>query len=177
MTLNAAQRDMITYRRELVAQYRAKGMYTREIAKALAARKDDPIEVSHVTIASDIKAIKKQWQKNADTFIGEHIARELAELEEAKREARQKGDLDTWARLLSLEMKLLGTDAPQKFEDWTGQDWREYAQQHGYTEADVIAEAQRIIAASASGAFVDSAGSDSQIATSESAEFASVDSQ
>lgn len=158
MSLNTAQRDMVIRRRELVGQLRARGMTVREIAAALAAQKD-PIEVSHVTIASDLKALKKQWAANAERFIGEHVARQLAELEEAKREARQSKNLDTWARLLALEMKLLGTDAPQKFEDWTGQDWREYAKQYGYTETEVIAEAERIIAASARGEFVDSAGS------------------
>ena len=156
MSLNTSQRDIIVKRRELVGQLRAKGMTVREIAAALAASKDR-IEVSHVTIASDLKALKKQWAANAEAYIGEHIARELAELAEAKREARQQGNLDTWARLLALEMKLLGTDAPQKFEDWTGQDWREYAKQHGYTESEVIAEAERIIAASAGGATVDQA--------------------
>lgn len=159
MSLNTSQRDIITKRRELVGQLRAKGMTVREIAAALAASKEH-IEVSHVTIASDLKALKKQWAANAEAFIGEHIARELAELEEAKREARQQGNLDTWARLLALEMKLLGTDAPQKFEDWTGQDWREYAREHGYTEAEVIAEAERIISASAGGASVDQAAGD-----------------
>lgn len=159
MELNRAHNDKVRIRRELVGQLRAKGMTVREIATALASAKE-PISVSHVTIASDLKALKKQWAAHAEAFIGEHIARELAELEEAKREARQQGNLDTWARLLSLEMKLLGTDAPQKFEDWTGQDWREYARQNGYTESEVIAEAERIIAASASGEFVDTAGSD-----------------
>lgn len=165
MELNRAHNDKVRIRRELVGQLRAKGMTVREIAAALAASKEH-IEVSHVTIASDLKALKKQWAANAEAYIGEHIARQLAELEEAKREARQKNDLDVWARLFALEMKLLGTDAPQKFEDWTGRDWREYASEHGYTEAEVIAEAERIIAASARGNFVDSAGSHTEQADS-----------
>lgn len=169
MSLNTSQRDMVIRRRELVGQLRAKGMTVREIAAALAAAKD-PIEVSHVTIASDLKALKRQWAEHAEAFIGEHIARELAELQEAKREARQQGNLDTWARLLGLEMKLLGTDAPQKFEDWTGQDWREYAREHGYTESEVIAEAERIISASAGGASVDQAASDYAEVTEQPAE-------
>jgi DNA-binding transcriptional MerR regulator len=165
---------MVKMRRELVGQLRAKGMTTREIATALAQRKD-PIEVTHVTIASDLKALKKQWAANAEAFIGEHIARELAEIEEAKREARQAGNLETWARLLALEMKLLGTDAPQKTEDWTNKDWREYARQHGYSEGEVIAEAQRIIAASSRGEFVDQAGSDPEASDADPAESESMD--
>ncbi len=170
MALNGSRNDTVYMRRELVGQLRAKGMTVREIARALANR-SDPIEVSHVTVANDLKVIKRQGQANAESFIGEHIARQLAELEEAKREARQAGNLDTWARLFALEMKLLGTDAPQKFEDWTGQDWREYAREHGYTEAEVIAEAERIIAASAGGASVDqAAGNTAEGASSDPAD-------
>lgn len=146
MALNGSKKDTIEKRRELVGQLRARGMTVREIAKALAARKEDAFDVSHVTIAADLKALKKIWQANAQVAISEHVEREFAELQEAKREARQNNDLDAWARLFALEMKLLGTDAPQKYEDWTGQDWREYAKQHNIDEADVIAQAERIAA-------------------------------
>lgn len=157
MTINRVPNNVITARREIVGQLCAKGMTTREIAAALAARKDMPFNVSHVTISKDIIVIKKQWRANAEAAISEHIERQLAELEEAKREARQQGNLEVWARLFALEMKLLGTDAPQKFEDWTEQNWQEYARQHGLSETEVIAEAESIIAASARGKFVDTA--------------------
>lgn len=145
MTINRVKCDLVKRRRELVGQLRARGMTTREIAEALAHLKD-PINVSHVTIAADLNVIRKIWQDNAQVAISEHVEREFAELQEAKREARQNNDLDAWARLFALEMKLLGTDAPQKYEDWTGQDWREYAKQHNIDEADVIAQAERIAA-------------------------------
>jgi DNA-binding transcriptional MerR regulator len=160
MSLNTSRKDEIQRRRESVGQLRAKGMTIREIAAQLPLLKKpiinrDGTPFTHVTVALDLKAIKKIWQANAQIAISEHIERQLAELQEAKREARQQGNIDTWARLFALEMKLLGTDAPQKFEDWTGQDWRDYARQHGYTESEVIAEAERIISASARGEFVD----------------------
>lgn len=170
MPINTSRTDAVHMRRELVGQFRAKGMTTREIVKALASLKD-PINVSHVTVSTDIKAVVKIWQANAQVAISEHIERELAELAEAKREARQQNNLDTWARLLALEMKLLGTDAPQKIEDWTGRNWRDAAQREGHDANELFAamvEAARAriaarvgVGASGGGSVADGAGGDS----------------
>ena len=159
--LNSADRkEIIGRRREQVGQLRAKGMTIREIEKMLPLlvppivdEKGEPW--SRSTIHKDLVALLKEWNASAQAYIGEHIARQLAELTEAKREARQQKDLQAWARFMALEMKLLGTAAPEKSEDWSGRDWQEYVQQVAretgrdieQVKRDVIDEAQRLLAA------------------------------
>lgn len=119
--LNAGKKAQIDYRRERVAQLSAQGMTTREIAVSLS-KSDPPIvaddgsALSHVTIAADLKAIKKLWRKASVSAIDEHIARQLAEIQEAKRDARRADDLSNWTRLETLEIELLGTKASAKIE-------------------------------------------------------------
>lgn len=112
-------------RREKVGKLYARGMTTRDIAIELS-QLPEPIlnngqPFSHVTIASDVNAIRRQWRKNAESELNEHIARQFGEIQEAKRVAWENNDLKTFAQLIAIEIKLLGTDTPQKLE-LTGKD-------------------------------------------------------
>lgn len=146
---NRDRKEIISRRQEAVGKLRAKALSIREIEQALPGLQivdENGKPWSRATIHKDLKALLEQWRASAQVSISEHVSRQFAELQAAKHDARERDDLKTWAQLFSLEMKLLGTDAPQKFEDWTDKDWREYASAHGLSEADVIAEAERIIA-------------------------------
>lgn len=142
-------KEIVARRQEAVGELKAKGLTIREILVGLEEQgvvAPDGQPWTRSTIHRDLQHLLKVWREQAQAHIGEHVARQLAELTEAKREAWRQKDLTNWARLFALEMKLLGTDAPQKFEDWTDRDWREYASANGLTEAEVVAEAERLIA-------------------------------
>jgi hypothetical protein len=108
MALNASQDAIIAERRERVAHLRLRGFSQREIVVALGD------QWSLGTINSDIKALEAAWRKEAKRAIDHHKARELAELQEAKRQAWHDNDLPSLLRAVSLEMDLLGTEAPKR---------------------------------------------------------------
>ena len=108
MALNNSEKEAIAKRREKVSELRAEYKTLRQIA--------DVLGVSHVTIASDCKFNLREWHKRAEAKTGEHIARQLSEIEEAKRLARKDKNPDAIIRALALEVKLLGTASPDKVE-------------------------------------------------------------
>ncbi len=162
---NKIQEDRALLRREYVARFRIAGMTYREIAVELSKLtppilNDETGKPYHYSqIKRDMDVIAKEWKANAQESISIHIAQQLADIREGKRLALSRFDLPTFARFIGLEMQLLGTDAPQKHEDWTDRNWREYAEENGLSETDIIAEAERI-ASDYSRANVSPAGSD-----------------
>jgi hypothetical protein len=148
-------------RREAVARLRAQGLTLREIAAQLPLQ-DPPIlhkdgtPFTHVTVLNDLIELRKQWSKAADAQIQDHVAEQLATLNEVERQAWARNDLDVVLKAVGLKMKLLGTDAPAKIDDWSQKDWREYAKSAGLNEEEVVAEAKRILATRTSGRSVDS---------------------
>ena len=117
---NRAGKDAIQFRREVVAELRLRGLSMREIAKALAERgiinPVDGTPYSQQTIKNDIDALRKEWKDRAIKDITEHMARQLAEIEQVRRKAWADDDLTTVLKALELEMKLLGTAAPDRVE-------------------------------------------------------------
>ncbi len=162
---NKIQEDRALLRREYVARFRIAGMTYREIAVELSKLtppilNDETGKPYHYSqIKRDMDVITKEWKSNAQESVSIHIAQQLADIREGKRLALSKFDLPSFARFIGLEMQLLGTDAPQKHEDWTDRSWREYAEENGLSETDIIAEAERI-ASDYSRANVSPAGSD-----------------
>lgn len=143
---------VVMSRRANVAKLRARGLSLRAISAELA--KLDPKDInpdtnepwSIVTIKEDVDLIKQEWREQALLDIGEHISRQFAEIQEAKRACWIEKDLTNLAKYVGLEMKLLGTEAPAKIDDWTNKDWQEYARANGLNFEDVMAEAEAILA-------------------------------
>jgi len=121
MTLNTSNKDLIVRRREAVGAMRLKGLSQREIVKGLPKYEppivgDDGAAFSLATVNSDLKALKNEWRKNAEAAIGEHMAAQLAALDQVERRGWSDGDMLIVLRAIALKMKLIGTDAPQKIE-------------------------------------------------------------
>jgi len=113
---------VIAARRQRVASLRLRGLHSREIQIALT----DPARGmlnpetgkpwSLRTINYDLAALQKQWLATAARDIAEHQARQLAELEEHRRSAWSQKELAEVRLGLALEMKLLGTPEPERYE-------------------------------------------------------------
>jgi len=114
---NRAKNDIVLARRELVARLRIQGLTVREIAAAVfdeGFTNKDGYALSHVTIASDLNTMRREWSKNAAVTTEQHRARQLAELQEVKRQAWDDEDGALTLRAIEAEMKLTGTMAAQK---------------------------------------------------------------
>lgn len=72
--------------------------------------------VTKSTISRDWNQIKEEWRERAIEDIDEHFARQLAQIRDMYQEARLRMDLSEARQLTALEMKLLGTARPEKFE-------------------------------------------------------------
>jgi len=124
MALNTAHDAIEAKRLELVAALRLRGRTQREIQQALAGQMLNPATnepYSLGTINADIKRLEKQWRKAAADTIGEHKARQLAEISEVKRQAWNDKDTGAVLRALDLEANILGTKAAVR-QEVSGQD-------------------------------------------------------
>lgn len=116
--VNTADETIIAQRRELVARARLRGASQREIVEGLKRigfinpRTGEPWCLA--TINSDIKAIQADWRKEARQSIDKHKARQMAELQEARRQAWHDNDIGSVLRAIGQEMALLGTETPKK---------------------------------------------------------------
>ena len=120
MALNGSNGDIQSIRRELVAKLRLRGLSMREIAAAVAQsgvinnQTGEPF--THVTIKNDLDYLLSEWRDNAAGDTSNHRARQLAEIQQIKREAATNHDLRIWLAGLKQEADLLGTAAPQRRE-------------------------------------------------------------
>lgn len=118
MTLNNANDSIIIQRREMVAQLLLRKLTQREIALELARKgivnPADGQPFSAATINQDVKALKKQWREAAALAVEEWQAQLLAELEELKRAAYAKGQLNTVRAIIADQRTMMGTDAPSR---------------------------------------------------------------
>lgn len=124
MALTKANDNIIALRRERVSQLVIRQLTVREIAEALArGDKDGNNRIvnpktgepySHVTIISDIEALKKEWHESRNVNTDEHINRQFAELSEVKRAGWAGKDPELVRKTLRDEMDLLGTKKPQE---------------------------------------------------------------
>jgi DNA-binding CsgD family transcriptional regulator len=121
MPRNSSRQDAIIKRRENVARLRLRGLSQREICKALMElpepiRNDKGEAFDVATINRDLKALEAEWRARAAEAIDQRKARQLAEIDEAKRKAWSAGDLQALARFIKLESDNFGTQAPSKVE-------------------------------------------------------------
>lgn len=118
--VNTAAEAIIAHRRELVARARLRGATQREIVEGLALANclnpDTNEPWSLGTINSDLKALQAEWRRESKKAVDHHKARQLAELNEAKRQAWHDNDLQSVLRAIGQEMDLLGTEAPKVTE-------------------------------------------------------------
>lgn len=154
---DARQRQAQARRREKVAALYHAGYKQEEIA--------DQLKIAQSTVSQDLSYLRQKWTAQATAIIGDWIGRELA-YAVAQRDAvlaqwckdsnpRHAQVVLAWSKRIA---DLLGLDAPDKVEDWTSKDWREYAQANGLNEADAIAEAEAIIREAKAGTVVLPAG-------------------
>jgi hypothetical protein len=112
-------RAVIAARRRRVAALKLRGLRSREIQAKLAEDMLNPetgAPWSLRTIGYDITALRKQWEKDAAKDIAEHKARELAELGEHRKSAWVEKELGEVRLGLAREMRLLGTQEPERRE-------------------------------------------------------------
>ena len=113
---------MIAARRRMVAGFKLRGLRSREIQVALADSMKGMLNPetgepwSLRTVNYDIAALLKQWEEESARDIREHKARELAELGEHRKSAWAERELGEVRLGLALEMKLLGTQEPERKE-------------------------------------------------------------
>jgi len=108
---------VIDRRRAAVASMLARKMTERQIQDALAKEPNfwNPTTEkpwSLGTIHHDCRAVIEAWRESAQEEIGTRIARELAELDEVKRQGWKEKDLNAILRAIGMEMDLLGTKKP-----------------------------------------------------------------
>jgi hypothetical protein len=68
------------------------------------------------TVFRDCHALQQQWLEQTKEVVGEHRARQLAELAEVKREAWSTKQLKPVLDALRQESKILGLDMPERHE-------------------------------------------------------------
>jgi hypothetical protein len=141
MPLNTANLELIALRREAVSELRRKRMTQRQIVKALPQYippivGPDGKPFSLGTINSDLKALQREWRKNAEKATADHVADQYESLEALERRCWADGDMAGVARAIALKMKLTGTEAPTKIEI----DWREEARRQGYDADQLYAD-------------------------------------
>ena len=117
-----SQQGVIVARRQRVAALKLRGLPSREIQVELADSEEGLVNPetgeawSYRTIGYDLAALQKQWEREAARDIREHKARELAELGEHRKSAWEEGELGEVRLGLALEMRLLGTQEPERKE-------------------------------------------------------------
>jgi len=134
--MNNSHAAEVMRRRENVARLRLRGFTQREIMALLAKLPDGPITASLGTVNGDLKVLMAGWRVRAAELIDERKARQLAEIDEARRRAWADGDLMALARFIDLETKIFGTAAPTRVEVY---DARKEAAQYG-VDLDSLAD-------------------------------------
>lgn len=145
-----SDRARIAYRRRQVESLSNQGLGLYEISDRLLAEgvvnpdTDEPYSIA--TISRDLHENQRQWMAEAVKERGQHKARQLAELREARRKAWQDGDMAEVRLNLQTEIKLLGTDAPLRLE----LDWQQEAREAGLDPAVVFEQYVQAAAAAIS---------------------------
>ena len=117
--LNAKKPLRIDRRRSIVSQLlgRNPNLSQREICDLLAEKYVNPDTTnpwSLGTVNGDVQALRARWRAEADANSEEVFARQLAEIREHRRTAWIDKNLSEVRQSLALEVRLTGTEAPQK---------------------------------------------------------------
>jgi hypothetical protein len=125
MALNNNNKTIIEERKALVASLRLKGLSQREIVSNLTIQKKlnpktgNPWSLG--IINKDIADIEARWRESCSKDIGEHKARQLAEINEVKKHAWKATEFAVVLKAIDQESHLLGTRAAIK-QELTGKD-------------------------------------------------------
>jgi len=129
MTPKSGPKEARAQRADRIAYWRLRGLSIREITKKLAEEgitRPNGAPWSHMTVKKDLDKLETQWQERAARTTATHKANQIAEIREARRvawarvKATKEGDLYSHEdigeirRLLELEAKILGTNAPEQ---------------------------------------------------------------
>lgn len=115
--MKTQHQDTVAMRRRRVSTLRLKGLTHEEIWSALSNPGSPTYLVNpstkkpynRATITRDIQVMREEALEAAQEATQQHLARQLAELQEVKRTAWAKEKLHEVLRAIELEMKLLGT--------------------------------------------------------------------
>ena len=142
--MNGSHQSTVDQRRTLVARSVLRGMTQREIVESLARQvtNGDGNPWSLATVNRDIKAIRKDWRKEARRDYDVHVARMLAEYRELRREGWRTKDYDLVLKACDRECKLLGLDKP----DLLVVSWRQEAEEAGLDAGHIF---ERLVAEAA----------------------------
>ena len=142
--MNNSHQSVADQRRTIVARLVLRGMTQREIVESLARQltNGDGNPWSLATVNRDIKAIRKDWRKEARRDYDIHVAHMLAEYREVRRQAWVNKDYDLVLKVCDRECKLLGLDKP----DLLVVSWRQEAEEAGLDAGDVF---ERLVATAA----------------------------
>lgn len=125
----ASNAHELELRRQYVNELYLQGKYQADIAALVASRFG--YEVTQQTISNDLRAVKEQWMRRSTALINEHIAEELAKIDQLEREyqamfekskgknGRRLGDVKYKMRVewcIDRRCQLLGVDAPKRTE-------------------------------------------------------------
>jgi hypothetical protein len=141
---------MVERRRELAARLRLRHLSYSEISEELA-KMDPPcinpltlLPWSDYTISDDVRETEKLWREDAIADISDLKAKMKAELDEVKRTAWRRGNMDIVLKALRQEAELFGLYAPIKVD--MADEIRKIARESGLDEDDAVQEALRILA-------------------------------
>lgn len=122
----------IDKRREVVADFRAKGYTVRQIHAMLELRgvvnPKTGEAYSVATIGRDVKHVTDEWRERAMQAISDHKARQLHEIAVLKREAWLAGDRGTVIKALRIETQILGTNAPLELDAKVTGTWQDFVE-------------------------------------------------
>lgn len=149
-TDRAARKLEIADRRRQIAGLLLRRVSQREIARAL--------HVSTGTVSEDMKAVRREWIADAQIALEQHIAHELAILNNDELELRtemiqqRKGDFDLYLRtydrvirVMIERRKLLGLDAPIRL-DLARAEARRLAEEFDLDPVELLRMAEEIVA-------------------------------
>lgn len=110
---------LIAERVEAVASLRLRGATLREIQEMLPKlgivnKSKDGAPWSLTQIHEDVKSAREMWLSHARDDVREHYTRILSELQEIKKAAWARGDLDVVLRTIAQECKIFGFNAAIK---------------------------------------------------------------
>ena len=138
--------QLIIARREQVARLRLKGLSQREIVRELAEMGVlNPETGKHYKVMSinrDCQELDREWRERQAADTDQLRGTQLAEIREARRVAWKNNDLNAVYRGMELEIKLLGTAAPDRSEI-SGPGGGPI--QHEYSDAELVARLNTLL--------------------------------
>lgn len=138
--------QLIAARRREVARLRLIGMTQREITAELERQgvrnpdNDEPYKV--MCINRDCQTLDREWREQAAGDTEALRGRQLAEIREARRASWEAKDLNAVYRGMELEIKLLGTAAPERSEV-SGPGGGPI--QHEYSDGELVARLNKLL--------------------------------